>query len=60
MSRTNFLGSCETTINYALKRITKLDGQDKKSLHSEFEEWISAIESNNRNYEILYLNKIEN
>ena len=58
MSETNILGSCEVTINSALKRISKLEGKDKKALKSEFKEWINAIDSSEKNYDILYINKI--
>ncbi len=58
MSKTNLLGCCEVTINSALKRLTVLEGQNKKALESEFREWISAIESDDRNYDVLYINKI--
>ena len=58
MSNTNILGSCEVTINSALKRISKLKGKDKQALKSEFKEWINAIESIENNYDVLYINKI--
>tara|TARA_Y100001968_G_C18727612_1_gene422971 strand:+ start:86 stop:265 length:180 start_codon:yes stop_codon:yes gene_type:complete len=58
MSRSSLIGSCEVTINTALKRIAKLKGKDKDALKIEFKEWISAIESDNKNYDVLYLNKI--
>tara|TARA_Y100001968_G_C19401622_1_gene741333 strand:+ start:801 stop:980 length:180 start_codon:yes stop_codon:yes gene_type:complete len=58
MSKANLLGSCEVTINSALKRLSKLDGKNKKALESEFREWIDAIESEKKNYDILYVNKI--
>ena len=58
MSNTNILGSCEVTINSALKRISKLEGNDKQALQSEFKEWINAIESIEKNYDVLYINKI--
>ncbi len=58
MSKTSLIGSCEVTIDSALKRLSKLEGQDKEALKSEFREWINAIESSNNNYEILYINKI--
>ena len=59
MSRTSLLGSCEVTINSALKRISKLEGQNKKALESEFREWINAIDSEYKNYEVLYIKKID-
>ena len=58
MPNTNILGICEVTINSALKRISKLDGKEKQALISEFKEWINAIESIEKNYDILYINKI--
>ena len=59
MSQTSLLGSCEVTINCALKRLKMLEGRDKNALKSEFREWISAIESEHKNYDILYINKIK-
>ena len=58
MSKTTLLGSCEVTINYVLNRLSKLEGQNKKALESEFREWTRAIESDNKNYDVLYINKI--
>ena len=58
MSKTRLFGSCEVTINTALKRLSKLDGKDKKALKSEFREWINAIESDCKNYDVLYIDKI--
>ena len=58
MSKTNIVGSCEVTINSGLKRLSKLEGKNKKALEGEFREWINAIESENRNYDVLYINKI--
>ena len=58
MSKISLLGSCEVTINSALNRISKLEGQDKKALESEFREWINAIDSYYKNYDVLYINKI--
>ena len=58
MARTSLVGSCEVTINCALKRLSKLEGQNKLALKSEFREWINAIESEDKNYDVLYLNKI--
>ena len=59
MSKTNIIGSCEVTINSALKRISKLEGKNKQALESEFKEWINAIDSNNENYDVLFINKID-
>ena len=58
MTKTNLLGTCEMTINDTLRRLTTLEGLNKKALENEFKEWIRAIESENQNYEILYMNKI--
>ena len=58
MSRSSLIGSCEVTINTALKRLSKLKGKDKHALKNEFKEWINAIESDNKNYDVLYLNQI--
>ena len=58
MSKTRLLGICEITINSALKRLSKIDGKNKEALKSEFKEWINAIESNEKNYDVLYINEI--
>ena len=58
MSKTSLLGSCEDTINSVLKRLSMLEGQNKEALESEFKEWLNAIESDNKNYDILYIKKI--
>ena len=60
MSKANLIGTCEVTINTALKRLSMLDDKNKKALQSEFREWIDSIESENNHYEILYVNKINN
>ena len=60
MSKISLLGSCETTINFALKRISQLEGENKRALESEYREWINSIHSDNKNYDVLYINKIEN
>ena len=59
MSKTSIIGSCEVTINSALKRISKLEGKNKQALKNEFREWINAIDSNNKKYDVLFLNKID-
>ncbi len=58
MSKTRLVGSCEVSINYALKRLSKLEGKNKSALANEFKEWIKAIEGNENNYDVLYINKI--
>ena len=59
MSKTNIIGSCEVTINSAVKRISKLEGKNKQALKAEFREWIDAIDSINKNYDVLFINKID-
>ena len=59
MKRTSLVGSCEVTINFALRRISKLEGKNKKALEGEFREWIKAIEGDTKNYDVLYINKIK-
>tara|TARA_B100000579_G_scaffold366735_1_gene326718 strand:+ start:1053 stop:1235 length:183 start_codon:yes stop_codon:yes gene_type:complete len=58
MSKTSILGSCQVTINFALRRLSKLEGKNKSALESEFREWISAIDCQDKNYDVLYINKI--
>ena len=58
MPKTNIIGSCEVTINSAVKRISKLEGKNKQALEAEFREWIDAIDSENKNYDVLFINKI--
>ena len=36
-----------------------IEGQNKKALESEFREWINAIDSEYKNYEVLYIKKID-
>ncbi|WP_269624821.1 hypothetical protein [Prochlorococcus marinus] len=59
MSKTSLRGSCEVTINTAINRLSKIEGKNKKALESEFREWIDAIEGDNKNYDVLYINKID-
>ena len=58
MSKTSLVVSCECTINSALKRLSKLEGENRNALENEFREWIDAIEDDNKNYDVLYINKI--
>ena len=58
MTKATLLDCCEVTINTAIKRISILEGQNKKALENEFKEWINIIEHNNQNYDVLYINKI--
>ena len=60
MSTTRLISSVEVTINETLRRLSKLDGLDKKSLQLEFKEWIDAIDSYDKNYDVLFINKLEN
>ena len=59
MSKTDIIGSCEVTINSALKRISKLEGKNKQAVKDEFREWIDDIDSYNKNYDVLFINKID-
>ena len=43
----------------SIKRLSKLNGENKKALHQEFKECRDSIEYN-INYDILYLKKINN
>ena len=58
MSNTNLIGSCEVALNFVLKRLSKLDGKNKKALEGEFREWINSIGKDSISYNILYLKKI--
>ena len=58
MSKSSLIDSCEVSINSALNRISKLEGENKKALQSEFKEWINALETDVGNYDVLYINKI--
>ena len=58
MSKARLLGSIEVSINETLHRLSKLEGRDKDSLHSEFREWIDEIEFGTKNYEVLFIKRI--
>ncbi len=58
MAKISLLGSLEVTINSALKRLSILEGNNKKALAAEFREWINAVESDEKKYDVLYINKI--
>ena len=58
MAKSSLLGSCEITMNYVIKRLSKLEGENKKALENEYREWLNAIQSDYKNYEVLYINKI--
>ena len=58
MSKSSVLGSCEVTINTILKRLSKLEGKNKQALESEYREWLCAIENFDKNYDVLYIHKI--
>ncbi len=59
MSKLRVIGSCEVIINTALKRISKLEGQNKEALKEEFREWLDAVECGKKNYDVLYIKKID-
>ena len=59
MSKASLIDSCEVILNSAIKRISMLEGKNKKALKSEFKEWIDAIESDDKNYDVLVVNKIK-
>ena len=59
MTKTTLIGSCQVTINSTLRRLSVLEGQNKNALESEFREWLDAIKSDKKNYDILYINKID-
>ena len=59
MSGSSLLSSCEITINSVIKRLTKLEGKNKYALESEFREWINAIESDDKRYDVLYINEMK-
>ena len=58
MSKTRLLACIESTINSALRRLSKLEGHDKESLKGEFREWMDAIDSDDKDYDVLFINKI--
>ena len=58
MSKPTLLCSCEQTINYAIKRLSVLEGQNEKAFKNEFKEWLDAIEGDSKNYDVLFINKI--
>ena len=58
MHKPNILGCCEITVNTAIRRIANLEGKNKEALQNEFREWINAIESDTKKYDVLYINKI--
>ena len=45
-------------MNYAIKTLSKLHADYKTALENEFREWINAIKSSNKDYDVLYINKI--
>ena len=50
----------EVTMNDALKRLTELDGLNKKALMEEYIEWIEAREGSKDLPHVLYANQINN
>ena len=59
MSKSSLIGTCEVTINSVLKRLSILEGQNRKAVEGEFREWIDAIESHEKNYDVLFVNKLD-
>ena len=45
-------------MNDAVKRLTELDGLDKKALKEEYKEWIQASEGSKDQPHVLYVNQI--
>ena len=58
MSSKSLVGNIEITINTALQRLKKLEGKNKIALENEFKEWLNAIENVDKNYDVLFINKI--
>ena len=58
MSKVSLLNSVEITINSALRRLNEISDADHRALEKEYKEWLTAIEIGNKNYDVLYLNKI--
>ena len=58
MSTNSLVGNIEITINTALQRLKKLEGKNKLALENEFKEWLNAIENVDKNYDVLFINKI--
>ena len=48
----------EVTMNDAVKRISELDGLNKKALREEYKEWIEASEGSKDQPHVLYANQI--
>ena len=40
MPNSSLIGSCEVTINYALQRLSVLEGKNNKAFENEFKEWL--------------------
>ena len=57
MSQTSLISSVEHTIKETLKRLSRLEGNDKKELYNEFKEWINPHECSNKDHDILFINK---
>ncbi len=58
MSKVSLLSSIEITMNSTLKRLNQISDVDQIALKEEFKEWLDAIENRDKNYDVLYLNKI--
>lgn len=45
MTRSSLVGICEETMNYAIKRLSKLEGKNQEAFESEFKEWVKSTHS---------------
>ena len=45
-------------MNYAIKRLSKLEGKNQEAFESEIKEWVKSTHSDVKKFEILYINKI--
>tara|TARA_B100000579_G_scaffold64478_1_gene47714 strand:- start:557 stop:736 length:180 start_codon:yes stop_codon:yes gene_type:complete len=58
MVNLSLIGSCEVTQNFVLKRLSVLEGKNKKPLENEFKHWLEAIESDYKNDDVVFITKI--
>ena len=45
MSNSSLIGSCEVTINYAVKMLPLLEGKNKKAFENEFKEQLETLKA---------------
>ena len=45
MTRSSLVWICEETINYAIKRLSRLGGKNQEAFESEFKEWVKSTHS---------------